>query len=70
MEEQDVLAYVRATARALDLPLDEARVQAVALHLGRTVGLAGLLEDFPLSPEEEIAEIYRPAPFPLQDPAA
>ena len=70
MEEQDVLAYVRATARALDLPLDEARVQAVAQHLGRTVGLARLLEAIPLNPEEEVAEIYRPAPFPSQDPAA
>ena len=70
MQEQDVLAYVRATARALDLPLDEARVQAVALHLGRTVVLARLLEATPLSVEEELVEIYCPAPFPAQDPAA
>lgn len=70
MQEQEVLAYVRATARALDLPLDEARVQAVALHLGRTVALARLLEAVPLSPEEEVAEIYCPAPFPAEDPAA
>ena len=70
MQEQEVLAYVRATACALDLPLDEARVQAVALHLGRTVALARLLEAVPLSPEGEGAEIYRPAPFPAEDPAA
>lgn len=70
MDEQEVQAYVRATARALNLPLDEARVQAVALHLGRTVALASLLEAVPLGPEEEVAEIYRPAPFPAQDPAS
>ncbi len=70
MEEEDVLAYVRTTARMLDLPLDEVRVQAVAQHLGRTVALARLIEAVPLSPEEEVAEIYCPAPFPAQDPAA
>lgn len=70
MEEQDLLAYVRATARALALPLDEARARAVALHLGRTAALERLLEDAPLSPEDEPAEIYRPAPFPEQDPVA
>ena len=69
MNEEEVLAYVRATARALDLPLDEARAQAVALHLGRTAALAQLLEAMPLGVEDEPAEIYRPAPFPQQDPA-
>ncbi|MGJ4749170.1 DUF4089 domain-containing protein, partial [Leptospira sp. SA-E8] len=57
MEEEDVLAYVRTTARMLDLPLDEAHARAVAGHLGRTVALARLLEAVPLSPEEEVAEI-------------
>jgi hypothetical protein len=69
MQEQEVLSYVRATARALGLPLDEARAKAVALHLGRTVALARLLESVPLLPEDELAEIYRPAPFPSQDSA-
>ncbi|KRI01519.1 DUF4089 domain-containing protein [Curvibacter sp. PAE-UM] len=69
MNEEEVLAYVRATARALELPLDEARAQTVALHLGRTAALAQLLEAMPLGVEDEPAEIYRPAPFPQQDPA-
>lgn len=43
MQEQDVLAYVRATARALDLPLDDTRARAVAQHLGRTAVLAKAL---------------------------
>mgnify|MGYP000932230116 CR=1 FL=1 len=68
--EAQVLAYVQAASVALDLPLDAARAQAVAGHLARTAGLAQLLEQVPLSPEDELAEIYRPAPFPAQDPAA
>ena len=67
MEETEVLAYVRATARAIDLPLDEARARAVALHLGRTVAIARLLDPVPLAPDEEPAEIYSPAPFPAED---
>lgn len=67
MQENEVLDYVRATARALNLPLDEARVQAVAMHLGRTVGIARVLDAVQLAPEHEIAEVYRPAPFPEGD---
>ncbi|MBU0587772.1 MAG: DUF4089 domain-containing protein [Gammaproteobacteria bacterium] len=67
MEEQEVLAYVRATTRALQLSLDEARTQAVALHLGRTTALAQMLEAVQLLPEIEPAEVYRPAPFPSQE---
>ncbi len=69
MNEEEVLAYVQATARALDLPLDETRAQAVALHLGRTAALAKALEAYVLSPEVEPAEVYRPAPFPSQENA-
>ena len=54
---------------AVGLPLDAARAQAVAQHLGRTVALARLLETAPLAPEDEPAEIYRPAPFPTEDAA-
>jgi hypothetical protein len=63
MTEAQVLAYVNATAAALELPLDEARALRVAGHLGRTAGLAKLLEDAPLAPHDELAEIYSPAPF-------
>lgn len=69
MNEEEVLAYVRATARALELPLDDARARAVALHLGRTALLAQALEAYVLSPEVEPAEVYRPAPFPSQENA-
>jgi len=69
MSEDDVLAYVKTTAALLALPLDEARAQAVAVHLGRTVAMARLLEQAALAPEDELAEIYRPAPFPPEDAA-
>ena len=69
MEESQVIQYVQAAAVAVGLPLAAARAQAVAQHLGRTVALARLLETAPLAPEDEPAEIYRPAPFPTEDAA-
>jgi hypothetical protein len=66
MGEGEVLAYVNATAALLDLPLDEARALAVALHLGRTAAMARMLDAVPLAPADEIAEIYCPAPFPQE----
>ncbi len=62
MSEDQALGYVIASATALGLPLDAARAQRVAAHLHRTAALAGLLEAFPMTPEDELAEIYCPAP--------
>jgi hypothetical protein len=67
LTEEEILAYVRAAACVLGLPLDAARVQAVATHFGRTAAMARLLQEAPLAPEDELAEIYRPAPFPAED---
>jgi len=64
MEESEVLNYVKAAAQAVNLPLDEAKARAVAAHLGRTVAMARMLENADLAPEHELAEIYKPAPFP------
>lgn len=64
MEEQDILAYVKAGAPTLGLQLDAQRAAAVAQHFGRTLALARLLEQAPLAPEHEPAEIYRAAAFP------
>jgi hypothetical protein len=64
MEESQVLAYVKAAAAVLALPLDDARAAAVALHFGRTAAIARVLEGAPLAPEVELAQIYCPAPFP------
>ena len=63
MTEDDVLAYVRASAALQGLPMDAARAQRVAQHLARTAHLAQLLGDAPMSPEDELAEIYSPMAF-------
>jgi hypothetical protein len=68
MEESEVLSYVRAAARAVNLPLDDAAALRVAGHLGRTATMARLLEEADLAPEHELAEIFRPAPFPAREP--
>lgn len=69
MEESEVLQYVQAAARVVGLPLTDARAQSVAQHFARTVAIARALEDAPLAPESELAEIYRPAPFPPEEAA-
>ncbi len=67
MQESELLAYVTAAARIVGMPLDADRAHAVATHLGRTAAMAALLEAAPLSPEDEPAEVFCPAPFPSED---
>ncbi|HSW17107.1 MAG TPA: DUF4089 domain-containing protein [Ramlibacter sp.] len=64
----DVLPYVKAAAQLIGLTLDDARAQAVSDHFARTLAIAKVLESAPLAPHDEPAEIYRPAPFPAEDP--
>ena len=64
MEPAEVLNYVKAAARAVNLPLDDATAQRVADHMGRTAAMARLLDSADLAPEHELVEIFRPAPFP------
>lgn len=66
MNETEILNYVKATAVALGLPLDQARTLRVAGHLQRTAQMAQLLEEFAMAPEHELAEIYKPAAFPQE----
>ena len=68
MDEAEILNYVKAAAQAVALPLDAPRAQAVAQHMGRTLAIARQLEQAQLAPEHELVEIYRPAPFPNEDP--
>jgi hypothetical protein len=63
MEEQDVRAYVNTAARLLGVPLDEAQTTRVATHLQRTAAMAELLETFPLLDDDEVVEVFCPAPF-------
>ncbi len=63
MNDEQTLAYVKATAEALALPLDDARALRVAANLQRTAALAELLEGVAQAPHDELAEIFCPAPF-------
>jgi hypothetical protein len=60
----DVQAYVRVAAPMLDLKLDEAQVLRISQHLQRTAVMAAQLQAVPLSPADELVEIYCPAPYP------
>jgi hypothetical protein len=64
MEEADVLAYVKAAAAMLRIPVDDARAQRVAEHMGRTADMAALLQGVAMDVDAEPAQVYCPAPFP------
>ena len=63
MDAAQALQYVKATAVALALPLDEERASRVAGHLALSAALADALQAYPLPAEVEPAEVYCPAPF-------
>jgi hypothetical protein len=60
----DVQAYVRVVAPLMELQLDDAQVLRISQHLQRTAAMAAQLQAVPLSPADELAEIYSPAPYP------
>lgn len=62
MNDAHALAYVRASAAVLGLPLDDEQVVRVAAHLQRTAAMAKLLDEQAMPPELELAEIYKPKP--------
>lgn len=64
MSHEAMREYVRAAAALQQLPLDEARVNAVAVHLQRTAAMAALLDGLPLEPHEEPVPLYQAWPFP------
>ena len=59
--------YVRASARLQALPLGAAQIERVAGHLARTHAMAALLHAAEISPHDEPAEVFCPAPFPSTD---
>lgn len=63
-----IAGYVRAAAQLLALPLSDAQVERVGVHLARTAALAAALQQAPLDAHDEPAQIYEPAPFPAADP--
>jgi hypothetical protein len=65
-----IAGYVRAAAQLLALPLSDAQVERVSVHLARTAALAATLQGAALAAHDEPAQIYEPAPFPAVDPSA
>lgn len=59
-----MLDYVIHTAAALALPLSDERARRVAETLARTAGMVKPLESVAIGPADELAEMFRPAPFP------
>lgn len=60
MTEQETLAFVLASSKALGIPLEAERAARVAAHLHRTVAMAQMLEGAHLTPTDEPAEIFCP----------
>jgi hypothetical protein len=60
----DVQAYVRVAAPLMEFHLDDAQVLRISQHLQRTAAMAAQLQAVPLSPADELVEIYCPAPYP------
>ena len=67
MNEADVLNYVKSTAVLLGVSMDAARASRVASHLQRTAAMAALLDAANLPVDDELAEIYCPAAFKLNE---
>lgn len=64
MDDTEALAFVKAAANAVSLPLDEAQAARVAVHMQRTSQMAAQLDAFSMQVDVEPAEVYSPAPFP------
>ena len=65
MNDDLLLEYVQATAALMGLSLDAARTLRVTGHLQRTAAMAAMLQGADLAPHDELAEIYSPAAFPV-----
>ncbi len=70
MDDTQALAFVKAAAAAVSLPLDDAQALRVAVHMQRTSLMASQLDDFSMSVDLEPAEVFSPAPFPQALPKA
>lgn len=68
MTDQQLLAYAKASADVLGIPMDAARALRVAGYLQLSGQFAGQLDAVAMGPELEPAEVYCPAPFPSVDP--
>ena len=63
MTDAVFLSFVKAGAALQGLRLDDQHLAAVAGHLAVLAGMAAQLDGAGLDPDDELAQIYCPAPF-------
>ncbi len=64
MDDTEALAFVKAAAAAVSLPLDDVQARRVAVHMQRTSLMAAQLDAFTMNVDMEPADVFTPAPFP------
>ena len=60
MNQEQIGQYVVAAAAALELPIAPAHLPGVIVNFERLAGLARLVNDFPLGPEDEPGPRWEP----------
>jgi len=60
--EFDAEAHARVAAAAIGLPIDPAHLPGVVMNLRLAARMAAVVESLPLTPADEQAPVYRPAP--------
>ena len=64
MDDTEALAFVKAAAAAVSLPLGDVQARRVAVHMQRTSLMAAQLDAFTMNVDMEPADVFTPAPFP------
>ena len=60
MTGEEIERYVKAAAAALELPIAPAHLPGVIVNFERLAGIAALVNDFPLGPEDEPGPRWEP----------
>lgn len=58
IDDQALDAYIRATAAALGIPLDEAWMPAIRANLAASLKIAGAVAEFELADDAEPAPVF------------
>ena len=60
MNREEIECYVKAAAVALELPIAPAHLPGVIVNFERLAGIAALVNDFPLGPDDEPGPRWEP----------
>lgn len=60
MTREEIETYIRAASVALELPIAPVYLPGVVANFERLAGLAALVNEFPLHPEDEPAPRWEP----------